>query len=109
MFFGANNMIVGEHQKHELNHHIERLTIYDSYRKIIFLILDTSIAKSKGTPPIEFAIDVSRMRNIAFYMSHSKTSNLMVQFVLLMFPNLATVISNGEHPSIEKRSTLIMG
>jgi hypothetical protein len=68
------------------------------------LILDTSIAKSKGTP-----MDVSRMRNIAFNMSHSKTPNVMVQFVHLMFPYLANVISNGEHPSIEKGSTLIMG
>jgi hypothetical protein len=54
-------------------------------------------------------MDVSRMGNIAFNMSHSKTPNVMVQFVHLMFPYLANVISNGEHPSIEKGSTLIMG
>ncbi|CAI0436598.1 unnamed protein product [Linum tenue] len=44
-------------------------------------------------PPLDFAMDVSRMRNVACYMSHSTTPNVMVQFVLydhnnLMFPHL---------------------
>ncbi|CAJ1932903.1 unnamed protein product [Sphenostylis stenocarpa] len=44
-------------------------------------------------PPLDFAMDVSRMRNVACYMSHSSTPNVLVQFVLydhnnLMFPRL---------------------
>ncbi|KAG2727763.1 hypothetical protein I3760_01G173200 [Carya illinoinensis] len=44
-------------------------------------------------PPLDFAMDVSRMRNVACYMSHSETPNVLVQFVLydhnsLMFPHL---------------------
>ncbi|CAL0318553.1 unnamed protein product [Lupinus luteus] len=44
-------------------------------------------------PPLDFALDVSRMRNVACYMSHSSTPNVFVQFVLydhnnLMFPHL---------------------
>ncbi|GLT76799.1 hypothetical protein SLA2020_484370 [Shorea laevis] len=44
-------------------------------------------------PPLDFAMDVSRMRNVACYMSHSTTPNVLVQFVLydhnnLMFPHL---------------------
>ncbi|CAJ2674201.1 histone-lysine N-methyltransferase family member SUVH9-like [Trifolium pratense] len=44
-------------------------------------------------PPLDFAMDVSRMRNVACYISHSSTPNVMVQFVLydhnnLMFPHL---------------------
>ncbi|KAG8658499.1 histone-lysine N-methyltransferase family member SUVH9 [Manihot esculenta] len=44
-------------------------------------------------PPLDFAMDVSRMRNVACYMSHSLTPNVLVQFVLhdhnnLMFPHL---------------------
>ncbi|KAL2347917.1 hypothetical protein Fmac_001917 [Flemingia macrophylla] len=44
-------------------------------------------------PPLDFAMDVSRMRNVACYMSHSSAPNVMVQFVLydhnnLMFPRL---------------------
>ncbi|XP_062108974.1 histone-lysine N-methyltransferase family member SUVH9-like [Humulus lupulus] len=44
-------------------------------------------------PPLDFAIDVSKMRNVACYMTHSSTPNVMVQFVLydhnnLMFPHL---------------------
>ncbi|KAM7256969.1 hypothetical protein ACFE04_012710 [Oxalis oulophora] len=44
-------------------------------------------------PPLDFAMDVSRMRNVASYMSHSPTPNVMVQFVMydhnnLMFPHL---------------------
>ncbi|KAJ9154094.1 hypothetical protein P3X46_027468 [Hevea brasiliensis] len=44
-------------------------------------------------PPLDFALDVSRMRNVASYVSHSSTPNVLVQFVLydhnnLMFPHL---------------------
>ena len=44
-------------------------------------------------PPLDFALDVSRMRNVACYMSHSSSPNVLVQFVLydhnnLMFPHL---------------------
>ncbi|KAF3457532.1 hypothetical protein FNV43_RR02190 [Rhamnella rubrinervis] len=44
-------------------------------------------------PPLDFAIDVSKMRNVACYISHSSTPNVMVQYVLydhnnLMFPHL---------------------
>lgn len=44
-------------------------------------------------PPLDFALDVSKMRNVACYMSHSATPNVFVQFVLydhnsLMFPHL---------------------
>ncbi|KAK4341634.1 hypothetical protein RND71_040135 [Anisodus tanguticus] len=33
-------------------------------------------------PPLDFAMDVSRMRNVACYMSHSSSPNVMVQPVL---------------------------
>lgn len=44
-------------------------------------------------PPLDFSLDVSTMRNVACYMSHSSTPNVLVQFVLhdhnnLMFPHL---------------------
>ncbi|XP_061348981.1 histone-lysine N-methyltransferase family member SUVH9-like [Gastrolobium bilobum] len=44
-------------------------------------------------PPLDFFLDVSTMRNVACYMSHSSTPNVLVQFVLydhnnLMFPHL---------------------
>ncbi|KAL1338888.1 hypothetical protein HN51_033487 [Arachis hypogaea] len=44
-------------------------------------------------PPLDFALDVSRLRNVACYMSHSTSPNVLVQFVLydhnnLMFPHL---------------------
>ncbi|KAH7573152.1 hypothetical protein ACOSP7_006608 [Xanthoceras sorbifolium] len=44
-------------------------------------------------PPLDFAMDVSRMRNAACYISHSATPNVLVQFVLydhnnLMFPHI---------------------
>ncbi|XP_058724116.1 histone-lysine N-methyltransferase family member SUVH9-like [Vicia villosa] len=46
-----------------------------------------------SNPPLNFALDVSKMRNVACYMSHSSTPNVLVQFVLydhnnLMFPHL---------------------
>ncbi|KAK7360749.1 hypothetical protein VNO77_02758 [Canavalia gladiata] len=44
-------------------------------------------------PPLDFSLDVSTMRNVACYMTHSSTPNVLVQFVLydhnnLMFPHL---------------------
>ncbi|XP_006293371.2 histone-lysine N-methyltransferase family member SUVH2 [Capsella rubella] len=44
-------------------------------------------------PPLDYAMDVSKMRNVACYISHSKEPNVMVQFVLydhnhLMFPRV---------------------
>ncbi|KAF5752431.1 hypothetical protein HS088_TW01G00340 [Tripterygium wilfordii] len=44
-------------------------------------------------PPLDFAMDVSRMRNVACYMSHSSSPNVMVQCVFydhnnVMFPHL---------------------
>ncbi|EEF34004.1 histone-lysine n-methyltransferase, suvh, putative [Ricinus communis] len=46
-----------------------------------------------SVPPLDVAMDVSRMRNVACYLSHSSTPNAMVQYVLfdhnnLMFPHL---------------------
>ncbi|XP_047319260.1 histone-lysine N-methyltransferase family member SUVH9-like [Impatiens glandulifera] len=45
------------------------------------------------TPKLDFVIDVSKMRNVACYMSHSTCPNVMVQFVLynhnsLYYPNV---------------------
>ncbi|MED6152441.1 Histone-lysine N-methyltransferase member suvh2 [Stylosanthes scabra] len=44
-------------------------------------------------PPLDFSLDVSTVRNVACYMSHSSSPNVMVQFVLfdhnnLMFPHI---------------------
>ncbi|KAL6971202.1 Histone-lysine N-methyltransferase member suvh2 [Sarracenia purpurea var. burkii] len=44
-------------------------------------------------PRLDFAMDVSRMRNVACYISHSSSPNVLVQFVLydhnnLLFPHL---------------------
>ncbi|KAL8100068.1 hypothetical protein AgCh_032363 [Apium graveolens] len=44
-------------------------------------------------PPLDFAIDVSGLRGVASYISHSRSPNVMVQFVLhdhnnAMFPRL---------------------
>ncbi|KAM7462339.1 hypothetical protein LguiA_030460 [Lonicera macranthoides] len=44
-------------------------------------------------PPLDFAMDVSRMRNVACYMSHSSCPNVLVQLVLydhnnILFPHL---------------------
>ncbi|XP_014505842.1 histone-lysine N-methyltransferase family member SUVH9 [Vigna radiata var. radiata] len=44
-------------------------------------------------PPLDFSLNVSTMRNVACYMSHSSSPNVLVQFVLydhnnLMFPHL---------------------
>lgn len=40
-------------------------------------------------PPVEFAMDVSRMRNVACYMSHSPCPNVFVQLVLFDHGNVA--------------------
>ncbi|KVI08020.1 histone-lysine N-methyltransferase family member SUVH9-like [Cynara cardunculus var. scolymus] len=40
-------------------------------------------------PPLDFAIDVSRMRNVACYMSHSSCPNVLVQLVLYDHSNFA--------------------
>ncbi|KAF8108815.1 hypothetical protein N665_0104s0130 [Sinapis alba] len=44
-------------------------------------------------PPVDFAMDVSKLRNVASYISHSREPNVMAQFVLhdhsnLMFPRV---------------------
>ncbi|KAL0287232.1 UNVERIFIED_CONTAM: Histone-lysine N-methyltransferase family member SUVH2, partial [Sesamum angustifolium] len=49
--------------------------------------------KNHQTPPLDFAMDVSRMRNVACYMSHSSSPNVLVQLVLydhnnVSFPHL---------------------
>ncbi|KAL4590987.1 hypothetical protein LXL04_003935 [Taraxacum kok-saghyz] len=46
-----------------------------------------------SVPPLDFAMDVSRMRNLACYMSHSSSPNVLVQLVLydhlnIGFPHL---------------------
>ncbi|XP_023737917.1 histone-lysine N-methyltransferase family member SUVH9 [Lactuca sativa] len=41
-----------------------------------------------SAPQLEFAIDVSRMRNVACYMSHSSCPNVFVQLVLFDHANL---------------------
>lgn len=45
-------------------------------------------------PPLDFAMDVSKMRNVASYISHSLSPNVLVQFLLydhnnILFPRLA--------------------
>ncbi|XP_010264831.1 PREDICTED: histone-lysine N-methyltransferase family member SUVH9-like [Nelumbo nucifera] len=39
-------------------------------------------------PPLDFAMDVSGMRNVACYFSHSSSPNVMVQFVLYDHHNI---------------------
>ncbi|KAJ6769169.1 HISTONE-LYSINE N-METHYLTRANSFERASE FAMILY MEMBER SUVH2-RELATED [Salix koriyanagi] len=56
-------------------------------------------------PPLDFAMDVSKMRNVACYLSHSLTPNVLVQFVLydhnnLMFPS-HHAFCDGEYPSFK--------
>ncbi|KAL7124178.1 hypothetical protein ABFS83_14G030600 [Erythranthe nasuta] len=46
-----------------------------------------------SVPPLDFAMDVSRFRNLACYMSHSSSPNVFVQYVLydhnnVYFPHL---------------------
>ncbi|KAK9072422.1 hypothetical protein SSX86_008856 [Deinandra increscens subsp. villosa] len=40
-------------------------------------------------PPLDFGMDVSRMRNLACYMSHSSCPNVLVQLVLYDHSNIA--------------------
>lgn len=40
-------------------------------------------------PPLDFAMDVSKMRNVACYISHSSISNVMVQYVLYDHNNVS--------------------
>lgn len=40
-------------------------------------------------PPLDFAMDVSKMRNVACYISHSSTPNVMVQYVLYDHNNVS--------------------
>ncbi|KAI3723466.1 hypothetical protein L2E82_35063 [Cichorium intybus] len=42
-----------------------------------------------SVPPLDFAMDVSRMRNVACYMSHSSCPNVLVQLVLYDHSNFA--------------------
>ncbi|XP_024985495.1 histone-lysine N-methyltransferase family member SUVH9-like isoform X2 [Cynara cardunculus var. scolymus] len=42
-----------------------------------------------SVPPLDFAMDVSRMRNLACYMSHSSCPNVLVQLVLYDHSNFA--------------------
>ncbi|KAI3697124.1 hypothetical protein L6452_29889 [Arctium lappa] len=42
-----------------------------------------------SVPPLNFAMDVSRMRNVACYMSHSSCPNVFVQLVLFDHSNVA--------------------
>lgn len=58
-------------------------------------LIDSTYERPKypSIPPLDFAMDVSRMRNVACYISHSSTPNVLVQYVLfdhnnLMFPHL---------------------
>lgn len=49
--------------------------------------------ETPSVPPLDFAMDVSRMRNVACYLSHSLSPNVLVQLVLydhnnLSFPHL---------------------
>lgn len=54
-------------------------------------------------PPLDYAMDVSIKRNVACYMSHSSTPNVLVQHVLydhnnLMFPHLMLFASETIPP-----------
>ncbi|MFS7916474.1 putative [histone H3]-lysine(4) N-trimethyltransferase chromatin remodeling SET family [Helianthus anomalus] len=42
-----------------------------------------------SVPPLDFGMDVSRMRNLACYMSHSSCPNVLVQLVLYDHSNIA--------------------
>ncbi|KAI3725270.1 hypothetical protein L1987_65051 [Smallanthus sonchifolius] len=42
-----------------------------------------------SVPPLDFAMDVSRMRNVACYLSHSSCPNVLVQLVLYDHSNFA--------------------
>lgn len=42
-----------------------------------------------SVPPLDFAMDVSKMRNVACYISHSSTPNVFVQYVLYDHNNIS--------------------
>ncbi|KAK9062577.1 hypothetical protein SSX86_019764 [Deinandra increscens subsp. villosa] len=46
-------------------------------------------ASYPSVPPLDFAMDVSRMRNVACYLSHSLCPNVLVQLVLYDHSNYA--------------------
>ncbi|KAJ4889863.1 Histone-lysine N-methyltransferase family member SUVH9 [Raphanus sativus] len=57
-------------------------------------------------PPVDFAMDVSKFRNVACYISHSADSNVIVQFVLhdhnnLMFPRVMLFAAENIPPMTE--------
>ncbi|KAL0802304.1 hypothetical protein Bca101_057480 [Brassica carinata] len=57
-------------------------------------------------PPVDFAMDVSKMRNAACYISHSTDSNIIVQLVLhdhnnLMFPRVMLFAAENIPPMTE--------
>lgn len=57
-------------------------------------------------PPVDFAMDVSKLRNVACYISHSTDSNVIVQFVLhdhnnLMFPRVMLFAAENIPPMTE--------
>ncbi|KAL8479711.1 hypothetical protein ACS0TY_026587 [Phlomoides rotata] len=61
---------------------------------------------SPSTPPLDFALDVSRMRNVACYMSHSCCPNVLVQLVLfdhnnIYFPHLMLFATENIPPMRE--------
>ncbi|KAJ4911965.1 Histone-lysine N-methyltransferase family member SUVH9 [Raphanus sativus] len=57
-------------------------------------------------PPVDFAMDVSKLRNVACYISHSTDSNVIVQFVLhdhnnIMFPRVMLFAAENIPPMTE--------
>uniref|UniRef100_A0A1J3GIA2 Histone-lysine N-methyltransferase family member SUVH9 n=1 Tax=Noccaea caerulescens TaxID=107243 RepID=A0A1J3GIA2_NOCCA len=57
-------------------------------------------------PPVDFAMDVSKMRNVACYISHSTYPNVIVQLVLhdhnnLMFPRVMLFAAENIPPMTE--------
>ncbi|KAI3518485.1 hypothetical protein L1887_07281 [Cichorium endivia] len=50
---------------------------------------DYVVPSYPSVPPLDFAMDVSRMRNVACYMSHSSCPNVLVQLVLYDHSNFA--------------------
>ncbi|KAF9609566.1 hypothetical protein IFM89_017205 [Coptis chinensis] len=59
-----------------------------------------------SAPPLDFAMDVSRMRNVACYFSQSPTPNVLVQFVMYDHNNVSYPRSyafrNGKYPSSKR-------
>ncbi|CAF2111647.1 unnamed protein product [Brassica napus] len=57
-------------------------------------------------PPVDYAMDVSKLRNVACYISHSNDSNVIVQLVLhdhnnLMFPRVMLFAAENIPPMTE--------